>query len=326
MQALGNDFVVVDGQALASSESGRRLLRTWHKLAGPIARALCDRHFGVGGDGLIIALDKEALEELRSLEISELSRLLSSSGDIGWIYTNSDGSESDMCGNGLRCLALLAVRKGLVQTSEFVIATQIGPVSARFETEDLISIDLGQPKLSTELIPLDTKKQAEFVRQPLTIQPFGPKRELLVTCVGMGNPHCVVFGDYSNAPFASPELGALARSIQSNELFSEGVNVEFATVKSSNSVSVLVWERGCGPTLACASGAAATVIAGVLEKRLSRNCTVELPGGSIQIAWSDTNGHVVLTGSAREVFAGEIDLLKFESLRGLLAAEATCLQ
>ena len=326
MQALGNDFVVVDAQTLASSDSGRQLLRNWNKLAGRIALALCDRHFGVGGDGLIIALNKEALRELRSLEISELSTLLSSSGDIGWIYTNGDGSVSDMCGNGLRCLALLAVRRGLVKESEFVIATQIGPVSARFETEERISIDLGPPKLSTELIPLDIKSQAQFVRQPLTIQPFGLKRELLVTCVGMGNPHCVVFGDYSNAPFASPELDALARSIQGNVLFPEGVNVEFATVKSSNLVRVLVWERGCGPTLACASGAAATVVAGVLEKRLSKNCMVELPGGSLQIAWSDTNGHVVLTGSAREVFAGEIDLLKFESLRGLLAAEATCLQ
>ena len=136
----------------------------------------------------------------------------------------------------------------------------------------------------------------------------------------------MVFGDYANTLHGSSELSALAAAIQNNDLFPSGVNVEFAAVKSPELVRVLVFERGCGPTLACASGAAACVVAGVLEKRLARSCTVELPGGSLQVSWSDSDGHVVLTGPAREVFDGQIDLLQFDSLRGLLAAEASCLQ
>lgn len=326
MQALGNDFVVVDARRLAQSAPGSSLLVRWSEVAGALARALCDRHFGIGADGLILALDGQVLAQMRLGALASQEALLQSPGDIGWIYTNSDGSGSDMCGNGLRCLALLAVNRELVEKREFTVATGIGAIAVNCRSAESISIDIGAPKLRTDLIPLETKTQAQFVRQPLTLQAFGPRRELLVTCVGMGNPHCVVFGDYANTLHGSSELSALAGAIQNNDLFPAGVNVEFAAVKSPELVRVLVFERGCGPTLACASGAAACVVAGVLEKRLARSCTVELPGGSLQVSWSDSDGHVVLTGPAREVFDGQIDLLQFDSLRGLLAAEASCLQ
>jgi len=321
MQALGNDFIVVDGRQLSNTPVGKLLLRSWRKAAPALARTLCDRHVGVGADGLILLLDRYLL---RSMPELKKERSDSAIADIGWIYTNGDGSPSDMCGNGLRCLVLFARNRGLASDNELTISTDAGDLCARFESAEKITIDVGVPKLRSEQIPLAVSGQEQFVAQSLSTKTSALSHQLIGTCVNMGNPHVVIFDEYTKAVFNDPHLAAQAAEIQSSSMFPEGVNVEFATVRNLRSVRVLVWERGCGATLACASGAAATVVAGVLEKKLARECTVELPGGSLSVSWSESDNHVRITGSATEVFDAQIDLLKFDALRGLLPAEAPC--
>jgi len=324
MQALGNDFVVVSSVDLRSTRLGRTLLRDWHKRAGDLARALCDRHYGIGADGLILVVDPQIVKQ--PAEFPDLvNKGSADTADVGWVYTNADGSSADMCGNGLRCLALFAVEKQLVQRHDFVVATAAGTASIVFTGADKITIDLGEPLLQVEAIPLQARTQERFVKQPLTVVDNGRELKLQVTCVNMGNPHCVIFDDrYVEAAYADPDLGRLAECIQKLPLFPEGVNVEFAAATKRDHVRLLVWERGCGATLACATGAAATLVAGVLEGRIAKHCTIELPGGVLEAQWSEADGHVRLTGPASQAFTGQIDLLNFPSLRGFLAAEAIC--
>jgi diaminopimelate epimerase len=314
MQALGNDFVVVVESELSKTEQGAALAQRWQDIASELAQSLCDRHVGIGADGLILVRDGSP---------TTLSRARTGAlRNIGWIYTNGDGSPSDMCGNGLRCVVLICIKKALVDESRFVIDTAAGPVAAVFEDKDRISIDLGKPQLRAEKIPLSTSPAEHFVQQSLKVRAGAKEQVLKITCVNMGNPHCVIFGDFADARFGDPNLQELAFAIQKNALFPQGVNVEFATALARDKVRVLVWERGCGATLACASGAAATLVAGVLENQLDRSAAIELPGGALSANWSEDSGTVVLTGPARDVFDGQIDLLQFDSLRGLLAAEA----
>jgi diaminopimelate epimerase len=325
MQALGNDFVVVDGRDLFLNDVGLKLLRSWRSAAPTLAQELCNRHTGIGADGLILMLGSHLLKSCSELKICPADAQINKT-DIGWIYTNGDGSPSDMCGNGLRCVVLLSHSHKLVAGHVSTIYTDAGPISCRYDSPSSISIDLGKPKLHPRQIPLSVTTTEQFVHQPLLVSTAAREYRLQVTCLSMGNPHCVIFNEYTNVGFADPELTALAAEIQDSSLFPQGVNVEFASVLAPDRVRVLVWERGCGPTLACASGAAATVVAGVLEKKIGRDCAVELPGGRLSVSWSESDDHVRITGPAHEVFEGQIDLLKFEALRGLLPAEATCSQ
>jgi diaminopimelate epimerase len=325
MQALGNDFVFVSSVDLATTPGGQALLREWHKHGAELARALCDRHYGIGADGLVLLIDRQRLREQSSASPALVNAVAAQSADLGWVYINSDGSPSDMCGNALRCLGAFAVNNKLVDGRQFTVATAAGSASVVFDSEKSITIDLGEPSIASDTIPLKATTQQKFIKQPIAFIAGKQTIEVQATCVSMGNPHCVIFDErYAKAAFADAELAQQAECLQNLPMFPEGVNVEFAVATKRDHIRVLVWERGCGATLACATGAAATLVAGVLEGLVERRCTIELPGGTLDADWSEADDHVRLTGPANQVFSGTVDLLHFPALRAILAREAIC--
>jgi diaminopimelate epimerase len=283
MQGLGNDFVVVAEQDLLNGRIGAGIVRNAEKEFGRLAKALCNRHFGIGADGLIVVQSSNR-----------------DGCDFGWTYINNDGSPSDMCGNGLRCVALWALDRGIVDNRNFTVSTAKGPVPVVFKDLDHITVDLGEPFLNSNVIPVAGPKRDKVVKEIIEIA----DHKLVATCVSMGNPHCVIF-----EPGLNPlEYDVFAPQIQQLPFFPEGVNVEFVVTENQQCARVFVWERGCGPTLACASGAAAVAVAGVLEGRLQRKTRIDLPGGSLEAEWSETDNHVRITGPARETYRGTVDL------------------
>lgn len=298
MQALGNDFVVVSQEHLEQAFAGYKCAseKAKEKLISSIARNICRRNFGVGADGLIVV------------------RPGSKHDRLSWTYLNSDGSSSLMCGNGLRCLALWAEEHACAPSKNYFVETGKGLVEINFDSPNSITSDLGEPILEANLIPADLSK-ASSMQNPSNDS--SPEKPILGTtfefdseiyrfsCVNMGNPHCVIF-----------ELGELnekilerkAKLLQSHPFFPEGVNVEFVLVESRKKLRVIVFERGCGRTLACASGAAAVLVAAVLEGKADRNATVQLDGGSLHLSWSEKDNHVRINGPASIVFKGQIDL------------------
>jgi diaminopimelate epimerase len=325
MQALGNDFVVVSSIDLGTTPSGQALLEEWHQHRAELARVLCDRHYGIGADGLVLLIDRQSLHQQSSSQPALVNAIAAQSADLGWVYTNADGSSSDMCGNALRCLGLFAVEKKLVDRRQFTVATAAGSASVIFDSQNSITIDLGEPHIASDTIPMKVPTQQRFIRQPIAFSDGKQTVEVQATCVNMGNPHCVIFDErYAEAAFADAELARQAGCLQNLPLFPEGVNVEFAAAIRRDHIRVLVWERGCGATLACATGAAATLVAGVLEGRVERRSTIELPGGTLDADWSEADDHVRLIGPAQTVFSGTVDLLHFPELRAILAKEAIC--
>ncbi len=367
MHGLGNDFVMVSDSDLLCSDWGADLLNHWHQQGHLLAKSVCERHFGIGADGLILSIDPKNLENPKLDKHSQYSayRIFAFHKDkmpaeplIGWAYLNSDGSASTVCGNGFRCLAKFVLERGIVRNSEFLVATPVSPeygddVSAdkkHLRNElirvtscelqsgklDWYAVDLGEPTLKPESIPvsIDTSN-AYVIRENIKVAGY----EFPVTCVNMGNPHCVIF----DAPFMKEtaigngetefprKLAELAPAIQQaaataaakvvdgqTKLFPEGVNVEFAFVHDEKILNVYVWERGCGPTLACASGAAAALVAGVLEQRISRKMTVRFgpstphyPDRDLLVEWCENNNHVLMSGPAQEVSSG---VFKFQGV------------
>lgn len=283
MQGLGNDFVVVGESQIRQLKRADELLAGESALLSKLAKFVCDRHLGVGADGLIV---------VRSSDRKDCQ--------LGWTYINSDGSSSVMCGNGLRCLALFAQNAGLVSERSFSVSTKKGPVAIQFEGAHRITSDLGAPILDANEIPTSEKHANHLLKYPLRVGNL----TMSATCVSMGNPHCVIF----ESGYTETQWRDLAPKIQELPFFPESVNVEFVDVVSPTHAKVFVWERGCGPTLACASGAAAVLVAGVLEERLSRTSTIELPGGPLEVSWSAEDNHVRITGPATMVFQGKIDV------------------
>lgn len=342
LHGLGNDFILIDLADFAACREGKPLLQNWNKYRASLARTLCDRNFGIGADGVIIGFSMTCLnaEALKGTEVHQfLSQYPDASGcDIGWIYINSDGSLSQMCGNGLRCMAVWARRKKLVANSRFVLSTAIGPVKLCINEDATITVNIGQPRLRPQDIPLSIRQtstdtgsagaatgSANSSGAPVVSHPIEVGSDKLkITCANVGNPHCVIFDDRfapdiaaslesahraaPRASFFAPKLADLAQRLQALPLFSESANIEFARVRSPQEIDVIVWERGCGPTLACASGAAATLIAAVLEKRTERKCRINLPGGTVEVNWVAEDGSIEMTGPARFVFAGWFDL------------------
>lgn len=278
MHGLGNDFIVISEEEISELEAERRDVED---LPGLLAGILCDRHHGVGADGLIVVRKSDNC-------------------DLGWSYRNSDGSASYMCGNGLRCLALWAVEKKLVANKEFCVETGAQKVTLVFRSRDEIKVDMGEPVLESNLIPVQGINGEQLIAR--TISEGG--RDFTVSCVNMGNPHCVLFA--SGIPENRQEEAA--GLLQEGSFFPEGVNVEFVEVESKDRAIVRVFERGAGFTLACASGAAAVVVAGYLEGRMDRHATVMLPGGQLEVEWKESSNRVFITGPAREIYNGRIDL------------------
>lgn len=273
-QGLGNDFILVDNRHQATP-----------CLTPDRAVQLCDRHFGIGADGVIFTLP----------------------GQEGTDYTmrifNSDGSEPEMCGNGIRCLArFIADLEGRGnQPVTYKIHTLAGTIIPEVLANGQVRVDMGEPHLSAAEIPTTLgEKEGQVVNQPLQVA----GQEYLVTCVSMGNPHCMTYVD-SVAAVPLAQVGPL---FEHHPVFPQRTNTEFVEVVSTDYVKMRVWERGAGITLACGTGACATVVAGVLTGHNDRLCTVELPGGCLQIEWSAANNHIYMTGPAAVVFQGKISI------------------
>ena len=277
MQGAGNDFVVMEA---AGDE------HDWPQLA----IAMCDRHFGVGADGLLLALR-------------------SSHAEIQMRVFNSDGSEAEMCGNGVRCLAKYAVEKGLVKPTDgrFRIETMAGIVSVEVSSAgkvDQVRVGMGIPRLSPEEIPVLVHRETPLVNLPLEVwrrDPDVSARDILpVTCVSMGNPHAVLFVTLPVKDFPLEEVGP---RVAEHPQFPQGVNFEVARVIDRTQIETRVWERGAGLTLACGSGACAVIVAARLQGFVDDVVDITLPGGTLTLEW-DGKGIVYLTGPAVSVFSG----------------------
>jgi diaminopimelate epimerase len=273
-QGLGNDFILIDNRH--SSEP---------IISPERAIAMCDRHFGIAGDGVIFTLP----------------------GTEGTDYTmriyNSDGSEPEMCGNGIRCMAkFIADLEGKNgKDVEYKIHTLAGTIVPKVSADGKVRVDMGAPRLSAGEIPTTLAATADKVINA-DIDVDGKTWQ--VTCVSMGNPHCMTFvPDVAAIPLAN--IGPL---FEHHSAFPQRTNTEFVEVVRRDYVKMRVWERGAGITLACGTGACATVVAGVLVDRCDRACTVELPGGCLEIEWAEADNRVYMTGPAELVFTGSIEL------------------
>ena len=237
-----------------------------------LAIKMCDRNFGIGADGLFCPTKSDT-------------------ADIGWKFYNSDGSIAQMCGNGIRCFAKFAKEHGFVNKDKFSVETLRGVVTPEILENGNVLVDMGEPIFEPDKIPVNVDNANNFI-----IQGFD------ATAVSMGNPHCVIYCDEDCAIQAQ----AFGRSIENDTIFPEKTNVEFINIISSNRIKMSVWERGCGLTLACGTGACASVVVGYRKMLIRNNCDVVLPGGILNVEYRDDN-HVYLQGDAKKVFVGEFE-------------------
>lgn len=287
LHGLGNDFLVVDVRGL-DAETAAALQ------APETVKWLCDRQFGVGGDGVLAVragVSGGAIAQMRVL--------------------NADGSEAEMCGNGLRCVVKeLWEREHGRGGERVVIDTGAGPlacgVSVIDGVVDAVTVDMGRPRLMRGEIPMTGPADERAVDQPIAIP--GDAGERRVTCVSMGNPHAVVFVD--SAEEARRLAETVGPSLERHAWFPRRTNAEFAHVASRTEIDLVVWERGCGITLACGTGACATAVAACLGGRADpgTEIIVRLPGGPLAITVAADYSTVWMRGPVRRVFEGEIDL------------------
>lgn len=276
MEGLGNDFVILDdrdGRIEAAMPYPR------------LARKLCDRHFGIGGDGIILVRTSE-------------------DHDIRFVIINSDGTEPEMCGNGIRCFAKYLYEKKILTQRSMRVETLAGTVVPEVFVNQKgqvtsITVDMGVPELLCENIPFvcDQKTAVEeSIETPDGIR--------VVTTVSMGNPHAVIF---------VPDIGkvdveGVGRAVETHERFPEKTNVEFIERVSDTELKMKVWERGAGITLACGTGACASLVAASLTQRTGHRALVHLDGGDLEIFWDKESGHIFKTGPAVLVFEGRISI------------------
>ncbi len=269
MQGAGNDYIYVDCFAQPVPERPPEL-----------ARAVSDRHFGVGGDGLVLICPSENV-------------------DAKMRMFNADGSASEMCGNAIRCVAKylydhnIARRKTLkIESAAQVFTLELSVTDALV---DRVRVDMGEPILKAEQIP------TTLVGNPVADVSLAlPDRDLQITCVSMGNPHCVTFVD----EITDELVHSVGPRIEHDAHFPNRVNVEFVEVLSRQELRQRTWERGSGETLACGTGASAVCVAGVLTGRTERRVTIHLLGGDLELEWNKADNHVYKTGQAVEVFSG----------------------
>lgn len=272
-QGLGNDFVLIDNRSQAEPF-----------LTPAQSIQVCDRHFGIGADGVIFLLPGEA------------------GTDFTMRIYNSDGSEPEMCGNGIRCLAsFIADLEGKANdTPRYRIHTLAGVITPQLRPDGQVTVDMGKPRLLAKEIPtLLAEPESKVIALPLEVA----GKSWSVTCVSMGNPHCITFVD----DVAALPLEALGPQFEHHSVFPQRTNTEFIQVVRPDYLKMRVWERGAGITLACGTGACAALVAGVLSDRCQHRATVELPGGPLEIEWADFNQSVLMTGPAVQVFSGTID-------------------
>ncbi|WP_010269811.1 diaminopimelate epimerase [Paenibacillus senegalensis] len=272
MHGLGNDFIVVSGE------------RELPDNVSELAISLCNRYFGIGADGLVYILPSER-------------------ADVRMRIINSDGSEAEQCGNAIRCVAKYAYDHQLAAKTEMTVETLgAGVQKVQLQVADgkvqAVRVDMGEPILQGTQVP--TTIDADIVvNHPVEVN----GRTFHFTAVSMGNPHCVIYVDDA-VQFDLDTWGPL---LEKHPLFPNKINVEFVTVKSRDYADMRVWERGAGPTLACGTGACATLVSSVLNGLTDRQATVSLKGGDLFIEWSEEDNHVYMTGPAEEVFTGSVN-------------------
>ncbi len=271
MHGAGNDFVLLRAQGDEED---------WSRLA----QAMCDRHFGIGADGLILVLP-------------------SSRADVGMRMFNPDGSEAEMCGNGLRCVVKYAVDEGLAPPRDGLLSveTATGVLSAEVFAErgavERVRVSMGVPRFAPQEIPMLAEAEPPLKDLPLDIE----GQRLALTCISMGNPHAVHFVE---RPVAEFPLESIGPKVEHHPLFPQRVNFEVARVLGRERMEARVWERGAGATLACGSGACAAVVAAHLHGLVGERVDIILPGGTLTTDW-DGVGECYLTGPAELVFVGE---------------------
>lgn len=264
---LGNDFILIDNRQSPEPSLSPAEAISW-----------CDRRFGVGADGVIFALPG------------------AEGSDYSMRIFNSDGSEPEMCGNGIRCLAQFLRDLGETRSS-LQIQTLAGRITPSFTAAGQIQVDMGAPRLSAAQIPTTLgAPEAKVVNQDLVVA----GQSWAVTTVSMGNPHCVVFVPAVDAIV----LEVIGPQFEHHGVFPQRINTEFVEVISPRQLKMRVWERGAGATLACGTGACATLVAAVLTGQSETAATVMLPGGDLEIVWDQANNTVLMTGPATHVFDG----------------------
>ncbi|MEE9605576.1 MAG: diaminopimelate epimerase [Candidatus Scalindua sp.] len=267
MQGIGNDYIYIN------------CFEEKVKAPSSLAVAMSDRHFGVGSDGLILIMPSQV-------------------ADVKMRIFNADGSEAQMCGNGIRCVAKYSRHYGLSKSDKIKIETLSGIKTAELITVSgkgsQVRVDMGEPKLLRNDIPM-LGENTQVINEPLHLDSVS----LNITCVSMGNPHCIVLvGDVE-----SVQLPITGKAIENHKAFPERTNVHFAQVVSPDKIKMRTWERGSGETLACGTGAVAVCIACALNKATERIVTISLPGGKLKIEWASDN-KTYMTGPAEFVFTG----------------------
>ncbi len=265
VEGSGNDFILLDGLREKILPRKRQVIQ-W-----------CDRHFGIGADGVLLLLQPEGED-----------------ADFRMRILNADGSEAEMCGNGIRCLARYVYERGLSRKNSLRIETLAGMIEVE-KRRDLFRVGIGRPEFDPHKVPVRSREPVLGKRLRVDGEEFK------VTCLSVGNPHCVI----PVKRVGEIELSRLGPRIENHAWFPQRVNVEFVEVVSRTHLKVRVWERGAGATLACGTGACATLAACARLGLSDRAATVSLPGGDLFIEWK--NGDCYLTGPARLVFKGQLD-------------------
>lgn len=276
MQGIGNDYVYVN----CFEETVQN--------PSEVAKFVSDRHFGIGSDGLILICPSEV-------------------ADCQMVMFNADGSQSQMCGNGVRCVGKYIHDKGLTDKTTVTVETLGGiktlALHLRDGVVDTITVDMGEPILEPEKIPVKGSGH-RFVAEDVAVD----GKTYSITAVSMGNPHAIVYVEDTD----SLNLPKLGPAFEHHALFPERTNTEFIQVMDPRTLKMRVWERGAGETLACGTGACASLVASVLNGKSERRATLKLLGGDLEIQWDEKTNHVFMTGPAAFVFDGEIDLKHIE--------------
>ncbi len=272
MQGTGNDYIYFN------------LFEKKIDNPSDLSIKLSDRHFGVGGDGIVLIGP-------------------STEGDFSMRMFNADGSEAEMCGNASRCVAKYLYERGLTKKREIALDTKAGIkylqlfIDPQTDTVERVRVNMGKAAFSSQSIPV-ISELPEVIDQPLTIA----GKEFRITCVSMGNPHTVIF----MSGIDKLKIDEIGPKIENHPMFPQRTNVEFIEVVDRDTFKMRVWERGSGETLACGTGACASVVAGVINDYCDTRVTVQLKGGDLEIEWDKIHNQVYLTGDAHFVFKGEI--------------------
>ena len=270
MHGLGNDYVYMNA------------IHQHIEDESTLAQFVSNRHFGIGSDGLILICKSEK-------------------ADFKMRMFNSDGSEAEMCGNGIRCVGKFVYDKGLTQKTEITIETLAGIKTLQLNVKngkvETVKVDMGEPILEPKEIPVISEE-----KPVKNLKLKAEDKEFVFTCVSMGNPHAITIVD-NTKEFDVEKYGKV---LEVNKAFPNKTNVEFIEIVDKNNIKMRVWERGAGETLACGTGACASVVACVLNNLTERNVNVELLGGKLEIEWNKNDNHVYMTGPAVTVFEGEL--------------------